>query len=469
MNPDRRPDDASTIQQQLDSGEAVVTVFRARDILLSQTLLLPDGVTLRIAGKTRILFDGAGPALRAAPGARHIAIEGGTWIGAGFEFEGVRDLSLSHLAIHAERGPALRLRRVDGFHLRYVSANAAHPAEAAIVVAGCCRNGVVEYSSTHGHWCDGILLDADYPDAAGPVEHLRIENITAVGSGAAIRLHSEGSTIRAIRLRLIDASRALQLLVADAHPLPCGGNLDDIHGESLSGQSAATRDAPPAIELAANAYALRLDDLHFAPQRPYPSTLLLAHGLARARLCTDTATPAEFALDRDSPPLRVHGSLTSLTLDGRHPRADSNAPRVRTHLLEEPGEFLVTSPFGPRVHPVTGEVGAPHLGIDGALWDGRSLVECGICAWADGTVVEAADSDGPAGTHVVLDHGDGLVTRYFHLERGSLCVAAGERVLRGQRLGHMGRTGRATGEHLHFQMEEHGTPIDPLPRLQAPA
>ena len=154
---------------------------------------------------------------------------------------------------------------------------------------------------------------------------------------------------------------------------------------------------------------------------------------------------------------------------GRSPYADSAAPRFRTHLLRGPGEFLVTSPFGPRRHPVTGEEGVPHLGIDGALWDGHSLVETDICAWDDGTVAEALDSDGPAGTHVAIDHGGGLVTRYFHLERRSLRVAPGDRVRRGQPLGYMGRTGRATGEHLHFQMERDGVPVDPMPALLAAA
>lgn len=152
---------------------------------------------------------------------------------------------------------------------------------------------------------------------------------------------------------------------------------------------------------------------------------------------------------------------------GRSPYADSTAPRFPTHLLRGRGKFLVTSPFGTRRHPVTGEPDTSHLGIDGALWDGHSLVETDICAWDDGTVLTAADTDGPAGTHVVIDHGDGLVTRYFHLERRSLRVAPGDRVRRGQPLGYMGATGRATGAHLHFQMERDGVPFDPLPLLTA--
>ena len=142
-----------------------------------------------------------------------------------------------------------------------------------------------------------------------------------------------------------------------------------------------------------------------------------------------------------------------------------DAPRVRTHVLLDPGEFLVTSPFGWRVHPVTGERRSFHAGVDGALWTGGMLLETGICAWRAGVVAEAADSDGPAGTNVAIDHGNGVVSRYFHLEKGSLSVAPGDSVRAGDFLGWMGATGRATGEHLHFQLEIGGTPVDPLPYL----
>lgn len=142
-----------------------------------------------------------------------------------------------------------------------------------------------------------------------------------------------------------------------------------------------------------------------------------------------------------------------------------DAPRIRTRVLLDPGEFLVTSPFGRRRHPVTGEEGAFHAGIDGALWNGRMLLETGICAWRSGVVAEAADGMGPAGTAVVIDHGDGWTSRYFHLEEGSLRVGPGDSVEEGGLLGWMGKTGRATGEHLHFQLERDGIPVDPLPLL----
>ena len=65
-----------------------------------------------------------------------------------------------------------------------------------------------------------------------------------------------------------------------------------------------------------------------------------------------------------------------------------------------------------------------------------------------------------------LDHGGGLRTRYLHLERGTVAVRAGDRVAPGDRLGYMGKSGRATGEHLHFELLRDGVPADPEPFLR---
>ena len=155
-----------------------------------------------------------------------------------------------------------------------------------------------------------------------------------------------------------------------------------------------------------------------------------------------------------------------LSINSEQVKPKRSGERIRTHILLEDGEFLITSPFGERTHPVTGEVASFHSGVDGALWDGRMLVETGICAWDDAVVAAAEEGDALAGTHVTLDHGHGLVTKYLHMEDGSLRVKAGDHVRKGDLLGRMGRTGRSTGEHLHFQVEKDGTPVDPMPYLR---
>ncbi len=79
-------------------------------------------------------------------------------------------------------------------------------------------------------------------------------------------------------------------------------------------------------------------------------------------------------------------------------------------------------------------------------------------AAADGTVTTAGWSDS-AGNWVVIDHGNGLVTKYMHHSR--LLVSAGQTVRKGQQIGEVGSTGQSTGPHLHFQVEVNGVAVNP--------
>ena len=84
---------------------------------------------------------------------------------------------------------------------------------------------------------------------------------------------------------------------------------------------------------------------------------------------------------------------------------------------------------------------------------------------ADGTVVLAGDHFF-AGNSVYVDHGDGLVSEYFHL--GSIAVKQGAEVKRGQTLGKVGSTGRATGPHLHIGLRWQNQRIDPALLFTSP-
>ena len=116
------------------------------------------------------------------------------------------------------------------------------------------------------------------------------------------------------------------------------------------------------------------------------------------------------------------------------------------------GESRVTSTFGVRRHPVTGEVKA-HDGIDLAAPVGTP-----VRAAATGTVTFAGRRGG-YGLVVMIDHGDGTQTRYAHQSR--LDVHVGDRVAAGQPIGAVGATGLATGPHLHFEIRRDGIPVDP--------
>ena len=116
--------------------------------------------------------------------------------------------------------------------------------------------------------------------------------------------------------------------------------------------------------------------------------------------------------------------------------------------------------FGGRSDPFTGEAGY-HAGIDISTEAGQP-----VYATADGTVESAAYS-GDYGNLVVLDHGFGLATRYGHLSR--FRVEPGQTVKRGQVIGSVGATGRATGAHLHYEILFDGHLLNPLELLTQPA
>jgi murein DD-endopeptidase MepM/ murein hydrolase activator NlpD len=116
------------------------------------------------------------------------------------------------------------------------------------------------------------------------------------------------------------------------------------------------------------------------------------------------------------------------------------------------GAHVPGTDFGSR-RVINGQPRAPHAGADYAAPLGTPVVAANA-----GRVVLVADYFFP-GRLVTIDHGLGLHTLYFHLERAS--VVEGERVARGQVIGTVGATGRATGPHLHFGAQLGSARIDP--------
>ena len=82
---------------------------------------------------------------------------------------------------------------------------------------------------------------------------------------------------------------------------------------------------------------------------------------------------------------------------------------------------------------------------------------------ADGTVV-AAGKDGRYGKTVVVDHGAGFRTRYAHLKK--IETKKGKRVKRGDQIGRVGKSGNASGAHLHYEVLKNGTPVNPRAYLE---
>jgi murein DD-endopeptidase MepM/ murein hydrolase activator NlpD len=115
----------------------------------------------------------------------------------------------------------------------------------------------------------------------------------------------------------------------------------------------------------------------------------------------------------------------------------------------DPTVASVSSQFGAR------RSGSWHQGIDLSAPKGTS-----VRATAAGKVV-VAERSGAYGRTVVIDHGNGYRTRYAHLRR--IAVEQGERVMTGEIIGKIGKSGNASGFHLHYEIVIGGTPVDPRP------
>ena len=118
-----------------------------------------------------------------------------------------------------------------------------------------------------------------------------------------------------------------------------------------------------------------------------------------------------------------------------------------------PAEGEITSPFGWRVHPIFGTQRL-HTGIDiGADYGDATRA-------ADGGVVIHSDWMGGYGNAVIIDHGNGISTLYAH--NSQLLVSEGQTVAKGQTVARVGSTGYSTGPHLHFEVRQNGSPVNPL-------
>lgn len=120
-----------------------------------------------------------------------------------------------------------------------------------------------------------------------------------------------------------------------------------------------------------------------------------------------------------------------------------------------PGCYNISSGYGARVHPITGEVGRVHYGIDidGYGHDGGNIVAC------DGGVVTTVGYNSGYGNYIIVDHGNGMQTLYAHMS--DTAVTVGTTVGQGQTIGFLGSTGMSTGTHCHVEVFVNGQNVDP--------
>ncbi len=128
-------------------------------------------------------------------------------------------------------------------------------------------------------------------------------------------------------------------------------------------------------------------------------------------------------------------------------------PTPGNHRFIWPVNGPITSPFGPRTHPISGD-SRIHTGVDIGASSGTPIKAAG-----DGVVVMAG-SNGGYGNWTLVDHGDGTATGYAH--QSSIGVRIGQHVSTGEVIGQVGSTGASTGPHLHWEVRVNGTPVDPM-------
>jgi murein DD-endopeptidase MepM/ murein hydrolase activator NlpD len=153
-------------------------------------------------------------------------------------------------------------------------------------------------------------------------------------------------------------------------------------------------------------------------------------------------------------------------LDSLSANVAEEGPRLREleHVISHTGKLVAKLPLR---WPVRGSVNSEY-GRRRSPWTGKPAQHEGIdIGTSSGTPVESpaagrviAASLGPAyGKYVMLDHGNGVRSRYGHLQE--LDVRPGDRVEKGQVIGLVGRTGRSTGPHLHYEVLVQGKPVNP--------
>jgi murein DD-endopeptidase MepM/ murein hydrolase activator NlpD len=140
-------------------------------------------------------------------------------------------------------------------------------------------------------------------------------------------------------------------------------------------------------------------------------------------------------------------------------RVENQQALVRANPTSWPVLGWLSSTYGPRKDPFTGQPDF-HPGLDISAGQGTP-----VKATADGTV-ESAAYNGNYGNSIVITHGFGIATRFGHLSQ--YAVRAGQKVKRGEIIGYVGATGRATSPHLHYEILINGSPIDPLRLLAKP-
>ena len=165
------------------------------------------------------------------------------------------------------------------------------------------------------------------------------------------------------------------------------------------------------------------------------------------------------AMELRGSPLKYYAFPQS---DGTYDYYNDKGEGVRKALLRTPvNGAVLTSGFGLRKHPILG-YSLMHRGVDFGAPTGTPIMAAG-----DGFIEKRASS-GTYGNYIRIRHRSDYATAYAHMSRFARGIAVGKRVRQGQIIGYVGRTGRATGPHLHFEILRKMAQVNPV-KIKFPA
>lgn len=184
-------------------------------------------------------------------------------------------------------------------------------------------------------------------------------------------------------------------------------------------------------------------DGKISADNPFDAIFSLANYLRLASLEADAALEAWFLNPNDV--ALVHAKEAEYA---------SMLIMPRNWLWPVIGYTSLSSSYGSRTDPVTGELGVFHDGIDIPAPRGTPVV-----AVQNGAVIQVTRSNSGYGHYIRLSHEGGVQSLYAHLS--DIGVHSGQQVLRGEVIGWVGSTGKSTGPHLHFGMSQNGQSVNP--------
>lgn len=288
-----------------------------------------------------------------------------------------------------------------------------------------------------------VLLMAGTRLAAAQQPRLTVEP-REPASGSLVRLtidHLGGHADSIVKAGGLMAGEPLHFRAAPGDKLQALGAIPVDVSDSLTAQATVEYRSGRAHTL-----VLRLT----YPHRPTPAEQARGRAASASRLRVD----AKFTRPMDSATVaRVERENELARGVGHHAQ---NTPQLWTLPFLRPRQARVTSRFGSgRVF--NGRVSSSHLGVDyrGSTGDPIYAANRGVVALVATFFL--------AGNVVYINHGEGIVTGYFHMSEPE--VAAGDTVERGQEIGRVGATGRVTGPHLHWSARFGALTIDPADLL----